>query len=256
MAFLEMTAPGKGCIRSVFSQTERAIILLFVYSIFKYCCRHSQMNARLFEAFEARAEHVKEYMAGCGQKYGMPCTCGPACRCENCSEHCKQNRADAPGRSCHNNNSMAVALSQMQNGVFNDHYGGGMMGGPPPQISTTNMNSFGGGGDPMGQMHVYGGASGMNGELSPLGGAEDEIGMPHNRVEMSMRGGGRRASRNPSIISFGGVRGMSVSSEATFGRAMSGLSALSIDWENLEDFDVNVDHSAHINNGGSGAKRD
>jgi hypothetical protein len=30
---------------------------------------------------------------------------------------------------------------------------------------------------------------------------------------------------------------------------MSGLSALSIDWENMDDFDINVDHSAHINNG-------
>jgi hypothetical protein len=42
---------------------------------------------------------------------------------------------------------------------------------------------------------------------------------------------------------------MSITSEATFGRAMSGLSALSIDWENMEDFDVNVDHSEHINTG-------
>ena len=40
---------------------------------------------------------------------------------------------------------------------------------------------------------------------------------------------------------------MSLASDATFGRAMSGLSALSIDWENLEDFDLEVDHSAHIN---------
>jgi len=40
----------------------------------------------------------------------------------------------------------------------------------------------------------------------------------------------------------------SVTSEAGFGRAMSGLSALSIDWENMEDFDVNIDHSSHINN--------
>ena len=49
---------------------------------------------------------------------------------------------------------------------------------------------------------------------------------------------------------------MSMSSEATFGRAMSGLSALSIDWENLDDFDVDVDHSAHINydNGSPGTK--
>lgn len=63
----------------------------------------------------------------------------------------------------------------------------------------------------------------------------------------------RRASRNPSILSFGGngLRHMSLTSDngtGTFGRAMSGLSALSIDWENLEDFDVDVDHSAHINN--------
>jgi len=40
----------------------------------------------------------------------------------------------------------------------------------------------------------------------------------------------------------------SATSEAGFGRAMSGLSALSIDWENMEDFDVNIDHSSHINN--------
>jgi hypothetical protein len=59
----------------------------------------------------------------------------------------------------------------------------------------------------------------------------------------------RRAQRNPSIISFGGngLRHMSFTSEAqSFGRAMSGLSALSIDWENMDDFDVNVDHSSHI----------
>lgn len=58
-----------------------------------------------------------------------------------------------------------------------------------------------------------------------------------------------QAQRNPSVISFGiGVRNMSLRSEATFGRAMSGLSALAIDWENMEDFDIDVDHSAGINN--------
>ena len=64
-----------------------------------------------------------------------------------------------------------------------------------------------------------------------------------------------RASRIPSVLSYGNrgsLRGMSITSETTFGRAMSGLSALSIDWENLDDFDVEVDHSAHIN-GNSGA---
>lgn len=56
------------------------------------CARHSQMNSRIFEAFDNRERKVSEYMAGCGQKYGMPCTCGPDCRCPNCSEHCKQNQ--------------------------------------------------------------------------------------------------------------------------------------------------------------------
>jgi hypothetical protein len=65
----------------------------------------------------------------------------------------------------------------------------------------------------------------------------------------------RRSTRNPSIISYGGLRNMSINSETTFGRAMSGLSALSIDWENLDDFDLEVDHSAHINNQGSPGNR-
>lgn len=66
----------------------------------------------------------------------------------------------------------------------------------------------------------------------------------------SPRRSGGGSQRNPSIISYGGLRHMSINSETTFGRAMSGLSALSIDWENLEDFDLDVDHSAHINNNG------
>ena len=41
---------------------------------------------------------------------------------------------------------------------------------------------------------------------------------------------------------------MSFASEVSYGRAMSGLSALSVDWENMDDFDITVDHSAHINN--------
>lgn len=57
-----------------------------------------------------------------------------------------------------------------------------------------------------------------------------------------------------SIGGMGGLSGLgrhlslTSHSETTFGRAMSGLSALSIDWENMEDFDINVDHSEGINN--------
>ena len=69
----------------------------------------------------------------------------------------------------------------------------------------------------------------------------------------SMRMSLQQAQRNPSVLSYGnGLRHMSMTSETTFGRAMSGLSALSIDWENLDDFDLDVDHSAHINNNSNG----
>eukprot|EP00574_Skeletonema_japonicum_P014681 CAMPEP_0201716366 /NCGR_PEP_ID=MMETSP0593-20130828/2357_1 /ASSEMBLY_ACC=CAM_ASM_000672 /TAXON_ID=267983 /ORGANISM="Skeletonema japonicum, Strain CCMP2506" /LENGTH=709 /DNA_ID=CAMNT_0048206157 /DNA_START=221 /DNA_END=2350 /DNA_ORIENTATION=- len=67
------------------------------------------------------------------------------------------------------------------------------------------------------------------------------------KSRMSMRMSlGRMSGR----MSIGGLSGLSnlTSGETTFGRAMSGLSALSIDWENMDDFDINVDHSEGINN--------
>lgn len=89
------------------------------------------------------------------------------------------------------------------------------------------------------------GMGGMNGRNN----MNQNAGMDMFQANLNDGGGmmHQRAQRNPSIISFGG-RNMSFASERSYGRAMSGLSALSIDWENMEDFDVNVDHSAHINN--------
>jgi len=96
-------------------------------------------------------------------------------------------------------------------------------------------------------MDMFGGTGGMNNLVASINGA-----------------GSGNNIRNPPIISFGNHRMslmgqmsqnpnhrmslMGRMSEVSYGRAMSGLSALSIDWENLEDFDVNVDHSEHINN--------
>lgn len=58
-----------------------------------------------------------------------------------------------------------------------------------------------------------------------------------------------RSTRLSMRMSLGGLLGQhSLTSNTTFGRAMSGLSALSIDWENMDDFDVNLDHSEGINN--------
>lgn len=85
-----------------------------------------------------------------------------------------------------------------------------------------------------------GAPGGRGGDDANKGGAGA---MRRQRQSMSLNG-------RMSIGGLGGLdrRHMSLTSETTFGRAMSGLSALSIDWENMDDFDVNVDHSAGINN--------
>jgi hypothetical protein len=166
------------------------------------------MNKRIFEAFETREKQVSQYMAGCGQKYGMPCTCGPDCRCANCSEHCRKNRAEAT--------EAGLQRSTINNDVDMQEHG-------------------------KDDVDIYDPGMGV---ITP-GGANEFSGMhaPPDKDLVFLR--------NPSIISFGGnMRQMSITSETTFGRAMSGLSALSIDWENMDDFDINVDHSAHINSDG------
>lgn len=105
-------------------------------------------------------------------------------------------------------------------------------------------------------MDLFGGAGGME-QLAAHFGVGDMRPQP-------LAGGGNvmrasRRERNPSIVSFGNLGNnlrMSLSgrmSEVSYGRAMSGLSALSIDWENMEDFDINVDHSSHINTNNNNA---
>jgi len=157
------------------------------------------MNTRIFEAFNTREQQVKDYMAGCGKKYGMACTCGPDCRCTNCEEQCRAKPQQQHPQELQPLQAFPSSSEQML---------------PPADMP---MDGFFGTG----------------------------TGFTHDTFVARPRSS--MASRNPSILSFGGVlKRMSLTSEATFGRAMSGLSALSIDWENMEDFDVNVDHSAHI----------
>jgi len=177
------------------------------------CSRHSQMNTRIFEAFDTRAKQVEEYIIGCQRKFGKDCTCGPGCKCKGCnSSNCRFKRE--AGQASVGQNMMGGA------GAAAAMYGqDSVISGVPSQAAGVMMNS------------------------------RREVIQP-TRNSLSSWGAGGFAQR-----------GMSITSETTFGRAMSGLSALSIDWENMEDFDVNVDHSAHINNGpdramlgGAGAK--
>lgn len=178
------------------------------------------MNTRIFDAFSTREEQVKDYMAGCGMKYGMACTCGPSCRCANCPLHRRN------GDTINTANPMESTI---------------------PELSGENLQLFDEPLDDAHHMEYFDMGPPSPNKAPPATGAT--AGQQQARVQSYQEP--LRSQRNPSItrISFGnGLRHLSMTSEGTFGRAMSGLSALSIDWENLDDFDVEVDHSAHINN--------
>jgi len=228
------------------------------------CARHSQMNTRIFEAFHQREEEVQKFMAGCGLKYGMDCTCGPGCRCKNCSEHCKerkeahaqqvaqqQNGLTPAGSSCCAQAAAPDETDNLEPHSIN-HPDSYQM--PPPAAAAMPNVDIGQNSQIVNNIQHQG--------LSGGGGVSNDFPLDTVMAQRkpSIIGEHMVASRNPSmvsdlrnnsIISFGN-RHMSITSETTFGRAMSGLSALSIDWENMDDFDVNVDHSAHINNQAAG----
>jgi copper chaperone CopZ len=223
------------------------------------CLRHSQMNTRIFEAFTVRERRVNEYMAGCATN---------ECRCKNCPIHGPNSvepslLMGAVPMMDYGANMMDTAsyrdavqttlpqvpmhpLSPITAAAFDDE--------PPVQIDqpmdlsrllvqpTTTIQ----------QQHlqqqqeqqyqqpqqqqIYRSVGRNLSILSILSmsGGGGGIGMRGNSIGRASNSGRRYSSRN---------------SDATFGRAMSGLSALStIDWDNLEDFDLNVDHSAHIQN--------
>lgn len=199
------------------------------------------MNTRIFEAFEAREHQVTQFMAGCGMKYGMDCTCGPSCRCKDCPIHSNGGQQDR------------MRQQTMQDPSSNSN---GMQAQPFGHLLQVDQPMEFFGMEPPSGMQQ--GMISLPPAPAPpqLSASGPPLQAMHQQHEISINNPRRNSQRNPSVISYGnGLRGMSLTSETTFGRAMSGLSALSIDWENLEDFDVEVDHSAHINNSPGGARR-
>jgi len=180
-----------------------------------YGIRHGQMDSSLLDAFETRAMTVRRYLSG-----DIP-----------------QQKNQPPQQIMMNNQFQQRG---QQAGMTNDIQ---------PLNDTNGMG-----------MDMFGGNGGMNNLVAAING-------PPGGGDMrgSAMGSGNNNIRNPPVISFGNHRmslmGQQMSqnpnhrmslmgrmSEVSYGRAMSGLSALSIDWENMDDFDVNVDHSEHINN--------
>ena len=171
------------------------------------------MSTSIFAAFDARGQMVNQYLSGV--------------------------KLDPQKHSQPQMQSIQMQQRHQPQQLMNDHFQHDVM---PSGNHGMNLEQNGG-------LEFYGG-SGLGNNM----GNSQAMGGMGNGNEGEIMGIQRSAQRNPSIISFGGngLRHMSFTSEAaSYGRAMSGLSALSIDWENMDDFDINVDHSSHINNGGS-----
>jgi hypothetical protein len=249
---------------------------------------HSQMNTRIFDAFSAREQQVTEYMAGCGMKYGMDCTCGPGCRCKNCPIHEVQQLSEPQLKYTSSMSSTSLGVASPTN--FAEVHVDQPMSfasfgmGPPATVhqpqQAPSLHAFALN-DTTAQHHQqqqhpqqqqqqqqnqfpYHEQQQQQQQQQQQEPQQQQHRMSTSRVHRNSsvpmyvnRGNSMRESNVNS--NRGSLRGMSVTSETTFGRAMSGLSALSIDWENLDDFDVEVDHSAHINGnnnnsgGGSGS---
>ena len=220
------------------------------------CARHSQMNKRIFEAFEHRESRITEFMAGCAKKFGMPCNCGANCKCKGCGNKCADKNQQMEQSSQQTQQQPEQHMSQdpynHTQQVHSSH-----QAALHQQMMALHQQQ-------QQQLGMGLGANGVNTSTSAAAAQQimmqsagypnpmASVGMPPSVPAYAHAAPGMAVQRH-SFSSWGGTgrmgRNMSITSENTFGRAMSGLSALSIDWENMEDFDVNVDHSAHINNG-------
>eukprot|EP00559_Dactyliosolen_fragilissimus_P008808 CAMPEP_0184858292 /NCGR_PEP_ID=MMETSP0580-20130426/3416_1 /TAXON_ID=1118495 /ORGANISM="Dactyliosolen fragilissimus" /LENGTH=1008 /DNA_ID=CAMNT_0027354375 /DNA_START=495 /DNA_END=3521 /DNA_ORIENTATION=+ len=311
------------------------------------CERHSQMNKRIFEAFEKRQRKVAEFMAGCGKKYGLGCTCGPNCTCKGCardkngvcvdginnSTKCSTSSSSQSWHMVHptqqlqrnqkqqclgtkpdgtvgqeSQNTMVASLNHQQSlqaAQLHQHQMSYMKGHITAQdllaiqqqqaammmsmnsdnlaVNSSNLTRNGlqrEGASLPNIMHSLDpdmtNATAASERLRGGHSATPLSGLTRNTMGSGIDGqmsANERKQRQHSFTSWGsGSRGEQLhqmnhiggrmrprnsfisaeGSTATFGRTMSGLSALSIDWENMEDFDVNIDHSAHINNHSKG----
>lgn len=190
------------------------------------CPRHSQMGPGVLDVFDKTQILLNNFVQGCQKRTGVPCTAGVHCFCQ-------------PSRSGVAPAASSVVAKQEQHPMRQPRRTNMFQKNTAAQGNSNEYLSYQ---QPIQDSAPVGGGGGGDNAT----GAGDGIGAgaPSKRQRSSMSLHGRM-----SIGGLGGLsRHLSLTSETTFGRSMSGLSALSIDWENMEDFDVNVDHSAGINN--------
>ena len=118
-----------------------------------------KINKRIFEAFDKQEQKLMSYVAGCGKKHGMPCTCPPGtCKCKS-GTCCNP----ATTNSAFNQSGAAMAMNPMSNiSVFHTDYAAANFSAPstsrsesiiccsnpvstsfvnPTKMSTNNINT-------------------------------------------------------------------------------------------------------------------
>eukprot|EP00816_Leptocylindrus_hargravesii_P009773 CAMPEP_0196806282 /NCGR_PEP_ID=MMETSP1362-20130617/6170_1 /TAXON_ID=163516 /ORGANISM="Leptocylindrus danicus, Strain CCMP1856" /LENGTH=936 /DNA_ID=CAMNT_0042179691 /DNA_START=364 /DNA_END=3174 /DNA_ORIENTATION=+ len=214
------------------------------------CPRHSQMNTSIFDSFNERAKQVSDFMAGCMMRYGGECSCDAAdCTCRNCPKHDPNyNVKDGSSGSTSNNvnNSSANSSSSAIVPVQDDSSKQQQQQQHQQQVVIAQQQQL----KPPTQQHRMYGPTTVASQPQGVQSLSQPLTQQQARQLVAAEPGAETSAFRRSLTRYGGRNNrFSFSmrtSEVSFGRSMSGLSSLLLDWDNMEDFDVNVDHSANI----------
>jgi hypothetical protein len=188
----------------------------------------------VFEAFDRREKQVADFLAGCAKKHGLPCNCGPSCRCRGCKCRAKgvSRELELSNQQWQQSIQLPASLDRIQLSHSTERM--------------VNIRTDSG--------HVPPYAFRKHKQPSALQNALPDQQLPLCRISLPQKSPccavhewpkpqadsrildvpdalicqeNRNRSRNLSVIS-----------------SISGLS--SIEWDNIPGFDVHEDHSAHI----------
>lgn len=193
------------------------------------------MGRHIFEAFERREKQVAEFLAGCAKKHGLPCNCGASCRCKGCGCRAKaphsqielskqgvqepslSNTQDDTGSSLddleNRREDISCNIIEQKQKAFQDALPGQKLHLsliPPPNTPQLSRP-----------------ACCKSLKYPPPAPSENAVSIEVQDIVIDCENQRNKATRNLSLIS-----------------SISGLSA--IEWDNIAGFDVNEDHSAHI----------
>eukprot|EP00814_Leptocylindrus_danicus_P000671 CAMPEP_0116026364 /NCGR_PEP_ID=MMETSP0321-20121206/13784_1 /TAXON_ID=163516 /ORGANISM="Leptocylindrus danicus var. danicus, Strain B650" /LENGTH=938 /DNA_ID=CAMNT_0003499103 /DNA_START=107 /DNA_END=2923 /DNA_ORIENTATION=- len=214
------------------------------------CPRHSQMNTSIFDSFNERAKQVSDFMAGCMMRYGGECSCDAAdCTCRNCPKHDPNYNANNNSNSNSNSNSVNNISANSSSSALvpvQDDSSKQQQQQQQQQVVIAQQQQL----KPSTQQHKMYGPATVASQPQGAQSLSQPLTQQQARQLVAAEPGAETSAFRRSLTRYGGRNNrFSFSmrtSEVSFGRSMSGLSSLLLDWDNMDDFDVNVDHSANI----------